>query len=606
MNRRWAMKGRIALVGVVLATVAGCIPPTTTPAPACDFTNPAGGEAPAPAVPAGSAAVPSGGAGSGGAAAPAARAARSAIDLVLTAPDDVSVLNGRLSGTGDTAVGINSVLDSVPGARIRTLFVESRQVLAQRRAQATARSRISVPDLSVYFRVVLTRPTDTRPLLARLRSIAGVASATLAAQPVRPPTVTACLAQLQTYFDVAPDGLGAAWARTWPGATGSGVVVADLEYAWNTAHEDLSQTRAAGALIDIGDTPVDPFGDTNHGTAVQGILGADRNSFGISGLVPDAKVRMLPGATADGWVAAASISSSLAVLEPGDVLVVEQQTTGPDGSYVPAEWYAPVYDAIRTATAAGIIVVEAAGNGNPDTGQGVNLDDPMFGATFPAGKADSGAIIVGAGALCSTPARSRLRFSDYGQRVDVQGPGECVAGTGYGDLATNGSNQNGDYTLTFNGTSSATAVIGGIAAAISSAYRTLNGVAASPALVRSILVSTGTAQNDTVNPGHIGPRPDLKLALRMTDLTAPSVPGGLAGSLDATNHPVVNWTASTDNIGPVSYQVLRDDVVVATTSAITWTDTTAASNTTYSYQLRSLDPSGNVSAKSTAVPITTT
>ena len=58
---------------------------------------------------------------------------------------------------------------------------------------------------------------------------------------------------------------------------------------------------------------------------------------------------------------------------------------------MPVEYLAAVYDAIKLATQSGIIVVEAAGNG------GVDLDAPAYGAPFPDGKADSGAIIVGAG-----------------------------------------------------------------------------------------------------------------------------------------------------------------------------------------------------------------
>ena len=67
------------------------------------------------------------------------------------------------------------------------------------------------------------------------------------------------------------------------------------------------------------------------------------------------------------------------VLEPGDTMLIEQQTDGPgpaSGDYVPSEWGLPVYDAIRTTVLTGIIVVEAAGNG------GWDLDDPI--AATPA------------------------------------------------------------------------------------------------------------------------------------------------------------------------------------------------------------------------------
>ena len=128
-------------------------------------------------------------------------------------------------------------------------------------------------------------------------------------------------------------------------------------------------------------------------------------------------------------------------LDPGDVILLEAQVRGPrwtaatgDVGLLPVEWVTVSYDAIRTATANGIIVVEATGNGYQ------NLDDPIYGGVLSAGgRADSGAIMVGAGhapdADCGTePARSRMNYSNYGSRIDVQAWGECVTTTGYGGL----------------------------------------------------------------------------------------------------------------------------------------------------------------------------
>jgi len=85
----------------------------------------------------------------------------------------------------------------------------------------------------------------------------------------------------------------------------------------------------------------------------------------------------------------------------------------------PAEIQLSVFDAIKRATDAKIIVVEAAGN--DDAWGGIDLDDPTCNAIFDRNVRDSGAIIVGAG---SPVDRSRLPFSSYGSRVDVQGWGE--------------------------------------------------------------------------------------------------------------------------------------------------------------------------------------
>jgi hypothetical protein len=151
-----------------------------------------------------------------------------------------------------------------------------------------------------------------------------------------------------------------------------------------------------------------------------------------------------------------AIATAGATLGPGDVLLVEQQAVGPHGGtfYVPAEWDPAVYDAIRVVTQAGVIVVEAAGNG------GENLDDAAFNGRFDRSKFDSDAIIVGAG----SQAHARSPFSSYGSRVDLQGWGCCVVTTGYGDLF--GSSRVTFYTRAFAGTSSASAMVAAAAGAV--------------------------------------------------------------------------------------------------------------------------------------------
>jgi Subtilase family len=121
----------------------------------------------------------------------------------------------------------------------------------------------------------------------------------------------------------------------------------------------------------------------------------------------------------------------------GDVIVIEQQicvcnlscSNSSQQGLGPLEWDTPVFDAIQFAVAHGFVVVEAAGNGN------VNLDQAACGTTFNRNVGDSGAIVVGAGGSPGSGAdRQRLSFSSYGSRVDVQGQGDRVTTTGYGDL----------------------------------------------------------------------------------------------------------------------------------------------------------------------------
>ena len=73
----------------------------------------------------------------------------------------------------------------------------------------------------------------------------------------------------------APDGIGADAVSAVPGAKGDTVKIVDIEYAWNQTHgEDIGKAGLPGALIPNG-TPVDPFGNANHGTAVIGELVGD-------------------------------------------------------------------------------------------------------------------------------------------------------------------------------------------------------------------------------------------------------------------------------------------------------------------------------------------
>jgi subtilisin family serine protease len=363
---------------------------------------------------------------------------------------------------------------------------------------------------------------DAAPVVDRLRATPGVEDAHVAPPPPPPPS-TPSFVDRETQFAPTPDGLGLTRAAVLKNATGKGVRIADIEYSWNTDHEDLGRVRTTGVMVKVG-TPSDPFDDDNHGTAVAGILSADDNAFGVVGESFDSRLYLTnAGSVQHGTSVAAAITAARKKLRPGDVILIEQQVWGNGDDLVPVEWLGPNYDAIASATAAGFIVVEAAANG------GVNLDAAPYGSPFPARKADSGAIMVGAGSRCYGPSsRQRLYFSDYGSRVDVQGPGECVTTTGYGDLYR--ADANATYTATFNGTSSASAVIAGASAALSAGYEAAVGAPPTPAQVRSLLIAHSTPQASGA-AGHIGPLPDVYAALTSIDHVAPAIPGNVRGSL---------------------------------------------------------------------------
>ncbi len=170
------------------------------------------------------------------------------------------------------------------------------------------------------------------------------------------------------------------------------------------------------------------------------------------------------------------------------------------------------------------MVVEAAGNGSQ------NLDDAVYSqrpAGFPASwtnpfnpaNPSSGAVVVGAGApppgthgRDHGPDRSRLGFSNYGARVDVQGWGREVTSTGYGDLQ-GGTAADLWYTDQFSGTSSASPIVVGALACIQGALRAHGRARLSPARAQELMRSYGSPQQDAPNrpaTQSIGNRPNLR------------------------------------------------------------------------------------------------
>ena len=89
------------------------------------------------------------------------------------------------------------------------------------------------------------------------------------------------------------------------------------------------------------------------------------------------------------------------------------------------------------------------------------------------------------------------------------------------------------------------------------------------------------------------------------DTQAPSVPSSVTVSGVTSSSVSLSWSASTDNVGVTSYQVLRDGVVVGSPASTSFTDTGLAASTAYTYTVRARDAAGNTSAASTAVTATT-
>jgi serine protease len=387
----------------------------------------------------------------------------------------------------------------------------SEQKLNHWRQTAAALLGKSLPDLNLQFDLLLPADVSAQQAIDGLNALEIVEHAQPIPLPAPAPLPPDFLLG-QGYLRVAPGGVDA--IRAWEdfNATGTGIKIADIEYSWNFAHQDLP------AVTLVGPAPVDPFNNNNHGTAILGILASPHNGWGTSGIAHGSQMLTVAAQTASGYNLAASITTAMSALSAGDVLLVEQQIVGPNGgaAYVPVEWFQPVYDAIVLATGNGIIVVEPAGDGNQ------NLDAPIYstgnGGHWPfLPQNDSGALIVGAGAayqIGSDVDRSRLGFSTYGSTVDLQGWGEQILTTGYGTFyAKEGVNLH--YTSTFGGTSGAAAIVAGSAAVVQGRIKAVTGTPYSAAQMRTLLQQTGSPQQAGTHPveENIGPRPNILAAL---------------------------------------------------------------------------------------------
>ncbi len=513
----------------------------------------------------------------------------------------------ELDQTSNFAPKTNKLDTKVKASKLNdTLNVSGKQKVEKLARQSANSSSVNTnvsQALSQYYVATVAPQANMQALVGKIALLDSVETVYAVSKPAPAPTVNN-YTSLQKYLKASPVGIDSAYAKTIPGGNGSSVRIIDLEYSWNAAHEDLS--KAVSTLVKNG-TPVDPFNDNNHGTAVLGEIIATDNTTGVTGAVSGAALSRVNTYNAErGWDIVGALQTAAAQALPGDVILIEQQTWAPSsvGGYAPVEWEPAIYDAIKALTTSGVNVVEAAGNG------GHNLNDTaVWGTTFPMGKVSSGAVIAGAGSACAAPLNARLYFSNYGSRVELQGHGECVTTTGYGSLET-GSTPNGAYTSNFNGTSSAAPIVAAAIASLSSAYETLNpGKVLTPTQIRTTLIQTGTLQNTSIGTlsGNIGPLPNLNRALgtltQPADTTAPTAPV-LTGKL-LNGKPKLTWTASKDNVAIKKYWVFRNGVLYAKTTSLTYTDINIARRTKYIYYIKAVDTSNNKSVASNSVALTT-
>lgn len=105
----------------------------------------------------------------------------------------------------------------------------------------------------------------------------------------------------------------------------------------------------------------------------------------------------------------------------------------------------------------------------------------------------------------------------------------------------------------------------------------------------------GDMEIDKLDVGFVRLCPD--------DPDVPSIPAGLDVVASGSSAVTVDWEASTDLQGPVSYWLYRDGIVVGVTEKTNVVDPNPGRGS-HTYQVRAIDTAGNRSAGSLAADIT--
>ena len=91
-----------------------------------------------------------------------------------------------------------------------------------------------------------------------------------------------------------------------------------------------------------------------------------------------------------------------------------------------------------------------------------------------------------------------------------------------------------------------------------------------------------------------------------SDTEAPTAPSNLAASNITASAADLSWTASTDNVGVIEYDIYRDSTIIATVTGTSFSDTGLADGQSYDYYVVARDAVGNNSAQSNTVSVVTT
>lgn len=393
-------------------------------------------------------------------------------------------------------------------------------------ARATANdATYEAPQFDHYFEIICPNGVDNDSLVTALNAWSDVVEYSYAVQPAEDAGIVGTDNPHfinQDYFAAAPVGISAqaAWDKN---ADGSGLNLTDIERGWFLTHQDLPQT----ITLQYGTNETKSF---NHGVAVLGEIVGLNNKVGIVGAAPNATVNLysfvdsLPSSNRVDHLPD-RIMVAAYYLNAGDVILIEttqRVTVNGIGTQWPVEIQQLSVDVIKFAIRLGVIVVEAAGNGNANLDtfvmdHGGNKGKKTLSRSNPADFQDSGAIMVGAcrSALPHARWESPNQSSNFGSRIDCYAWGENIVTTGWDPTNPSATNLYSGVTLPFfGGTSGASAIIAGCCLLVQSLRGLLTPKSGPPRLdsfgMRQLLSdpNNGTASFELSD--QIGVMPDLE------------------------------------------------------------------------------------------------
>jgi len=235
-------------------------------------------------------------------------------------------------------------------------------------------------------------------------------------------------------------------------------------------YNDVMETKYGNNHID------GPAGE--HGTHVGGIVGAARDGKGMDGICPNAQL-MIIRCVPDGDERDKDVANAIFYAVNNGAKVINMSF---------GKAYSPfkerVDEAVKYAESKGVLLIHAAGNDNKN----VDVKDNFPCADYKSGGKCKTWLEIGASG--STEGQLKADFSNYGRKsVDVFAPGVDIYSTV----------PNGEYRA-LSGTSMASPVTAGVAAAIWSYYPELSAKQVKNLILESAVSYRNTRVNDQENP----------------------------------------------------------------------------------------------------------